>query len=198
MERAADVTIDRDSSSSHVLDSLFAPRTVALIGASERSFLAKTVWNSLRAGGFEGIVFPINPSRSEVFGVTCYPSLARLPSRPDLCLIAVSEQAALGVLEECAGCGVPSAMLFTLFGGTAAGQALRAQVKGYLSSCPMSVAGSGTFGLINSSASFMPLLASPPALTSLNVLPPFVESFSAPETAYTRLGSSGSTRTCEK
>ncbi len=148
----------------HVLGSLFAPRTVALVGASERSFLAKTIWSSIRAGGFSGEVFPINPGRTEVFGVPCFPTLAELPVRPDLCLIAVSEQAALGVLEQCVACGIPSAMLFTLYGGTGEGQALRARAKGFLADSPLSVAGSGTFGLINTAASFMPLLASPPTL----------------------------------
>lgn len=146
------------------LDPLFSPRTVALIGASDRSPLAKILWNSIHDFGFEGQVFPINPNRKEVFGVTCYPSIDALPTAPDLCVIAVSEQAALGILQECARLSVPGAMLFTLFGSSPDSQNARTKVREFLQQCPMPVAGSGTGGLVNISGAFSALFG-PPART---------------------------------
>ena len=82
------------------LDHMFKPASVALVGASDRSYLAKNVWASLTASGFEGRRYAVNPGRTEAFGGVCHPSIAALPEKVDLCLIAVSAQSVLGVTRE--------------------------------------------------------------------------------------------------
>ncbi|SFD09377.1 bifunctional acetate--CoA ligase family protein/GNAT family N-acetyltransferase [Massilia yuzhufengensis] len=70
------------------LGHLFAPSSVALIGASERAgSLGATLLHNLLAGGFKGEVWPVNPKYSELAGRRCYASVAELPQAPALAVI---------------------------------------------------------------------------------------------------------------
>ena len=51
-----------------------------VVGASERGGWPKKIWESLKAGGFPGAVYPVNPRLTSVWGEPCYPDLASLPS----------------------------------------------------------------------------------------------------------------------
>jgi acetyltransferase len=74
--------------SGHNLQYLLAPRSVALIGASDRSgSVGATVMRNLLQGGFRGPVWPVNRRRSAVAGVRAYASPAALPEAPDLAVI---------------------------------------------------------------------------------------------------------------
>jgi acetyltransferase len=65
------------------------PRSVAVIGASEREgSVGKSVTDNILAGGFAGRVYLVNPKRKEIGGVACYPNVASLPEAPDLAVIA--------------------------------------------------------------------------------------------------------------
>ncbi len=86
------------------LTPLLEPRSLAIVGASDRSGAQwAIVANATRSSV---PVYPVNPSREEVLGLRCYPSVAELPSPPDLVLLAVGhervEQAFADALE--AGC----------------------------------------------------------------------------------------------
>lgn len=144
------------------LDHMFKPASVALVGASDRSYLAKNVWASLTASGFEGRRYAVNPGRTEAFGGVCHPSIAALPEKVDLCLIAVSAQSVLGVTRECAEAEVPAAMLFTLFNSTAENARLRSQLVKYLAKTQMAVCGSGTFGISSPNAKFAVVMGGRP------------------------------------
>ena len=65
------------------LDRLMRPRSVAVVGASERreSYGGAAVLN-LDALGYEGEVWPVNPGRERVHGRPCFPSLGDLPAAP--------------------------------------------------------------------------------------------------------------------
>ena len=91
--------------SARKLDSLFRPRAIALIGASDR-YLPRNLWKSVRASGFAGAVYPVNPGREDVFGTKCYPSVAALPEPVDLCLVAVNERNAR--CRRCANAPLPA------------------------------------------------------------------------------------------
>ena len=69
---------------------LFAPRTVAVVGASSTSVtMANTFIGRLQRFGFEGPIYPIHPSAQIVEGLAAYPSLAETPEPVDYCYIAV-------------------------------------------------------------------------------------------------------------
>ena len=70
------------------LDCLLNARAIAVVGASEKVGPGRnTVYNLLHMD-YKGRIYPINPSRKTVFEQKCFPSLAELPEKPDLAVIA--------------------------------------------------------------------------------------------------------------
>ena len=66
------------------LSRLLAPRSVAVVGATERpaAYGSEALLN-LQRFGFAGRTYAVNPGRASVHGVACAPSLADLPEAPD-------------------------------------------------------------------------------------------------------------------
>ena len=88
------------------------PRSVAIIGASENpNKVGGRPVHYLDKFGFKGKIFPINPSRPEVQGHRCYPSLDDLPEAPEMAIVAVAGDNAIGVVEDCAAHGVKVAVV---------------------------------------------------------------------------------------
>jgi acyl-CoA synthetase (NDP forming) len=88
------------------------PRSVAIIGASENpNKVGGRPVHYLDKFGFKGKIFPINPSRPEVQGHKCYKSLADLPEAPEMAIVAVAGDNAIGTVEECAAHGVKTAVV---------------------------------------------------------------------------------------
>lgn len=96
--------------STHRLAPLFAARSVAVIGASEHGYGAGP-GNALRDLGFTGRYFPVNPRRSEVQGVPCYPEVARVPEPIDLAVIVVGRERVPATLAACADRGARAAVV---------------------------------------------------------------------------------------
>jgi acyl-CoA synthetase (NDP forming) len=93
---------------------LFAPRSIAVIGASSRP--GALSWWPLRLLGrypFEGPVYPINPNRAEIDGVRCYPSLGDVPGPVDLAIVALSAERTIQAVRDCADAGVKGVVLPT-------------------------------------------------------------------------------------
>jgi acetyltransferase len=83
------------------LDRAFSPRSVALIGASQRpGSLGALVLSNIVSGGFGGAIFPINPKYRDLSGRACFARVADLPEVPDLCVIATPAQTVPGLIEE--------------------------------------------------------------------------------------------------
>ena len=89
----------------------FAPRSIAVIGASERagSFGQRTQEN-LKV--FDGTVYLVNPGRDEIDGEKCYRSLADLPEAPDCAVIATPQPTVEGLIEECVARDVGGAVVY--------------------------------------------------------------------------------------
>lgn len=86
------------------LDPLFAPRSIAVYGASASSVaIANTFIRRLRDFGFPGTIYPIHPSAAEVEGLRAFPDLAHLPEVVDYAYVAIGGQNIPGVLEQAAG-----------------------------------------------------------------------------------------------
>jgi acyl-CoA synthetase (NDP forming) len=91
---------------------LFAPRAVALVGASgDEAKNTARPQRYLLKHGFAGRVVPINPSRKEIFHVKAYPSIAEAPGPIDHAFIMVEDVEA--ALEDCGRKGVPVATVFS-------------------------------------------------------------------------------------
>lgn len=94
------------------LRNLFKPKSVAVIGASTRdTAVGWRVTRNLKAGGFQGGIYPINPRYEEVLGFRCYPNLAALPEKPDAVFIGIPAEQVPAVLEEVAQAGVKAAVI---------------------------------------------------------------------------------------
>ena len=102
---------------------LFAPRSVAVVGASPRSWIAETVRDNLRMMGSATRCHFVNPKYDELHGQPCYPSLDALPERPDIALVALNPLRAAMVTRDAAAAGVPAVIIpggGVVEGGTAA------------------------------------------------------------------------------
>lgn len=96
------------------LDVLFHPRSIAVIGASEREgSLGRVVFRNLIDGGFAGNVWPVNRKRQPVFGRETAASLLDLPSAPDLAVIVTPARTVETVLQDCVQVGVRGAIILS-------------------------------------------------------------------------------------
>jgi len=94
------------------LEAALDPKSIAIIGASENpNKVGGRPVHYLDKFGFKGRIFPINPSRTEVQGYKCYNSLADLPEAPDMVIVAVAGDNAIGAVEDCAARGVKIAVV---------------------------------------------------------------------------------------
>jgi acetyltransferase len=106
--------MDPFGQSRHALDMFFAPRNVAVIGASERpGSVGRTLMWNLLTNPFGGTIFPINGKLANVLGVKCWPSLAALPLPMDLAVVMTKAKAVPGVIRECAAAGVRGAVIIS-------------------------------------------------------------------------------------
>ena len=71
------------------LDPLVKPRSVAIVGATDRGGPGRAVMESLGAIGFTGAIYPVNPKYPTVLNTTCYPSLTDLPEAPDVVVFSI-------------------------------------------------------------------------------------------------------------
>jgi acetyltransferase len=93
------------------LDAIFAPRSIAVIGASDRpGSVGRTLMANLLDSPFGGMVFPVNPNRPAVHGVKAYPKLADVPEPIDLAVVVTPAASVPDVIGECAAARVRGAI----------------------------------------------------------------------------------------
>ena len=94
------------------LTSFFQPRSIALVGATERDGSGgRAIWDNLR--GFSGPVFPVNSRRAEVCGVKAYPNIAALPEVPEMVIIVTPASTVPQLVEEAGGAGVKAVIVIS-------------------------------------------------------------------------------------
>ena len=94
------------------LEYLFKPRSIALIGASDRPHsVGATVMRNLSSGGFSGPVWPVNPRHARVAGGRAYASVADLPQTPDLAVICTPAATVPGLISELGTRGTRAAIV---------------------------------------------------------------------------------------
>jgi acetyltransferase len=96
------------------LNSIFAPQTVAVIGASDKeNSVGRTLLWNLVTNPFGGTVFPVNPKRSSILGIKAYPHIAAVPEPVDLAVIATPAASVNGIIGECIAAGVKGAIVLS-------------------------------------------------------------------------------------
>ncbi len=96
------------------LDAIFAPSSVAVIGATERpGSVGRTILWNLISTPFGGTVYPVNPSRPSVLGIRTYPHIRAIPERVDLAVIVTPAATVPGIIGECVDAGVRGAIVIS-------------------------------------------------------------------------------------
>ena len=137
------------------LSALFAPRSIAFVGASERANAPATrgLRHCLRLG-FEGRLYAVNPKYPTLLGVPCVASIAALDAPVDLAVIALPAQATLDAVAQCARKGVRAAVICSSgWGETGAeGQDRESELRTLLAGTSMRVLGPNCIGVGSASA----------------------------------------------
>jgi len=133
------------------LDKIFNPKRVAVIGASDREgSVGFTLLRNLIGVGYQGAVYPVNPFRTTVQGITAYPSLLKIPWQVDLAVIATPAHTVPQIIEECGKAGVLGAIIisagFKEVGNE--GETLEKQILEYKNQYGMRIIGPNSFGII--------------------------------------------------
>jgi acetyltransferase len=96
------------------LDALLSPRSVAVIGATDRPMsVGATLMRNLLAGGFAGPVWPVNPKHDAVAGQRAYADVRALPQAPDLAVVCTPPPTLPGIIEELGARGTRAAAVLT-------------------------------------------------------------------------------------
>jgi acetyltransferase len=136
------------------LDVFFRPRNVAVIGATEdQAGVGRSLVSNLKQTPFSGNLFPVNPKRSSVLGLPCYPSISEVPEKADLAVIATPARTVPQIIGECAAAGVEGAIIISAgFRETGeAGAALEQEVlrQAHQGGSPMRIIGPNCLGLMS-------------------------------------------------
>lgn len=104
----------------HYLQNLFIPRSVAVVGASERQdSLGRYALDNLLSAGFSGELVAVNPKYQKVAGLPCFGSLAAIGHPVDLALVATPARSVPALLEDAGRAGVHNAVVLSAgFGET--------------------------------------------------------------------------------
>lgn len=98
----------------HPLDSIFKPKTIALVGATENpNTVGRSLAQHLLTGSFPGKVYPVNPKRPTILGKKAYPTVAAIPEKIDLAVFVTPATAVPGLVGECIDIGVPGAIIIS-------------------------------------------------------------------------------------
>jgi acetyltransferase len=109
-----DPSLDIWKARSHPLAPIFLPRSVAVVGATEREgSVGRTVLWNLISHPFGGTVYPVNPKRHQVLGIRAYERLSALPEPVDLAIIAIPAAGVPAVIQECVEAGVKGAIVLS-------------------------------------------------------------------------------------
>jgi len=152
------------------LEPLFRPRSVAVIGASRRrDTIGGAILHNLLEQGFQGPVYPVNPSASHVQAVPAYPNVEAIPGPIDLAIIVIPAAHVLEVVDACGRKGVKALVVisagFKEVG--AAGAKREAELHAAVSRHGMRLVGPNCLGILNTdpavsmNATFAPV--QPPA-----------------------------------
>jgi acetyltransferase len=135
------------------LDRMFAPRSVAVIGAGATpDKVGHAIIDSIVTGGFPGRIYPVHPRHMEILGLRVYRDLDELPEIPDLAVVALNQRATVKMTRRLRALGV--AGVSVIAGGYAEmgqeGVELQAQLREAAGDMP--IVGPNTLGFLNARA----------------------------------------------
>ena len=98
----------------HYLHRFFSPKSVAIVGASERpDSVGYRLLLNMQEAGFDGGLYPVNNKRDSLLGLKAYPDLYHVPEELDLVVIATPAPTVPGIVKQCGDKGVTSIIIIT-------------------------------------------------------------------------------------
>src|SRR5512138_645305 len=95
-----------------MLDALFRPRSVAIVGASTKELsIGNVITGNLQTYGYKGAIYPINPNAPDIRGIKAYKTLAEIPGEVDLAHIILPSSLVPQSMEECGKKGVKAVII---------------------------------------------------------------------------------------
>jgi acetyltransferase len=148
------------------LNNLLQPKSVAIVGASAQpGKIGYTVIENLLKGGYQGKIYPINPTATEILNLPVYPNIAAVPDKIDLAVITVPVKLACQVVEECGQKGIKALSVITSGFSEVGRQDLEQEMLGIARRYGMCILGPNIVGTLSNSdklnASFAPFLPFP-------------------------------------
>jgi acyl-CoA synthetase (NDP forming) len=133
------------------IDRLLRPRSIAIVGASEKVGPGFNAWNALKTIGYAGAIHLINPNRKELLGQACYTSLVDVPGDLDAVFIAVQAEKVVEVARDAAAKGAGGiAVLSSGFIEVGEhGAAMQRELATLAATHDMAVCGPNCLGLLN-------------------------------------------------
>jgi acetyltransferase len=96
------------------LDAIFHPRSIAVVGATEKEgSVGRTILWNLLSSPFGGTVYPVNPTRPAILGVKAYPSIGAIGEPVDLAVIVTPAKSAPGLVAECGEAGIKGVIIIS-------------------------------------------------------------------------------------
>ncbi|MEO3874639.1 acetate--CoA ligase family protein [Nonomuraea sp. B12E4] len=140
------------------MEALFNPRSIALVGATDKSGWSVSTLLNLRTHGFPGPVHLVNPRGGVVHGSPAFRSLAEVPGPVDLAYVMVPTHAVLGVLREGAKLGIRCYVVLTAGFGEAGeeGARLESEISAFSVENDLTILGPNGNGYINAAADVTP------------------------------------------
>jgi len=133
------------------IDALVKPRSIAIVGATDRAGPARSVIESLGALGFAGAIYPVNPKYPTVMNHVCYPSLTDLPEAPDVVVFSIRNPLIPEQVRLAARRGARAAVIYD--SGFAElgeeGAKLQDEIAGLCREAGMAVCGPNCMGILN-------------------------------------------------
>ncbi len=133
------------------LEPLFAPRSVAVMGASPRPSPGRYIVETLQNFGFTGDIYPVNPNYDEVAGVACFDDLADLPASPDIVVFCVSPERTMDGFRKLPPSGAGAAVIFGGGYGEAGddGREMQREMVGICREAGIALCGPNCMGVIS-------------------------------------------------
>ena len=132
------------------MDALMNPKSIAVIGASQRATRGTNVLNNLRQTGYKGGIYGINPRYEEVAGYPCYPKVSAVPDPVDCVVVAIPGEGVPEALEDAFAAGTKAAVVFSSgFGEGGGAHADRVRRLRDLVAKGMFICGPNCYGLLN-------------------------------------------------
>jgi acyl-CoA synthetase (NDP forming) len=131
---------------------LLSPKSIAIVGASADDSIRGRLTKQLIGHGFDGPIYPVTRSQTEILGHKAYRSIADIPEPVDLAVIVVPAAHVIPTIEQCGARGIPAAVIISSgFGEEKSDEAAQrdAELRALAAKLDMAICGPNSEGLVN-------------------------------------------------